>query len=264
MSFELVRLDSSLEQMFNEYVYRDAPHHFFFIVDWKVNKEETEIWLALRQNKIHGMMLIFRKHILQLRGTKPAARALLAKTQLREIEFNVEMNHREIIQDKFRLVRQHELLIMTLRKGEERLASSDNVVRLTSERAEEIADLMRNANPEFWGDMTNERILASMNRNLWLGILVDDELVSVGNTFLTLPIGNIHTVATHESHRNKGYATSIVSALATEILKENDLALIHVLKDNMPARRVYEKVGFRTYKSYLYGVGTLISDDAVP
>lgn len=263
MSFKLVRLDSSLEQMFNEYVYKDTPNHFFFIVDWKLNKDDTEIWLALRQNKIQAMMLIFKNRILQLRGTKPAARALLAKTQLREIEFNVEMKHRKIIQDKYRLARQHELLLMTLRKGEERLAPSDNVVRLTSERAEEIADLMRNANPEFWGDRTAERILASMNRNLWLGIIDDDELVSVGNTFLTEPISNIHTVATHASHRNKGYATSLVSALAKEILKKNDLALIHVLKDNVVARRVYEKVGFRTYNSYFYGVGILMSVNAV-
>jgi len=92
-----------------------------------------------------------------------------------------------------------------------------------------------------------------MNRNLWLGIIADDRLVSVGNTFLTDFVSNIHTVATHKSHRNKGYATSVVSALLKEILQTNNLALIHVLEDNIPARRVYEKVGFKIYRNYLYG-----------
>ena len=45
----------------------------------------------------------------------------------------------------------------------------------------------------------------------------------------------------------------MVSALVKEIPQTNDLALIHVLKDNMPARRVYEKVGFTIYGNYLCG-----------
>ena len=140
-----------------------------------------------------------------------------------------------------------------LRRGEEQLAPTDDVIELTSERAGETAVLMRSANPEFWGDMSAERIAASMNRNLWLGIIVGDRLVSVGNTFLTDFVSNIHTVVTHKSHRNRGYATSVVSALVKEIPQTNDLALIHVLKDNMPARRVYEKVGFTIYGNYLCG-----------
>ena len=66
-----------------------------------------------------------------------------------------------------------------------------------------------------------------------------------------------HTVATHESHRDRGYATSVVSALVKEILQTNNLALIHVLKDNIPARRVYEKVGFKICRNYLYSFAEL-------
>ncbi|MDH5687789.1 MAG: hypothetical protein OEZ48_08010 [Candidatus Bathyarchaeota archaeon] len=91
---------------------------------------------------------------------------------------------------------------MMLRRGEEQLAPTDDVIELTSERAGETAVLMRSANPEFWGDMSAERIAAWMNRNLWLGIIVGDRLVSVGNTFLTDFVSNIHTVVTHKSHRN--------------------------------------------------------------
>ncbi len=49
---------------------------------------------------------------------------------------------------------------------------------------------------------------------------------------------------------NRGYATSVVSALVEEILKRSDRAMIHVLKDNHPAIRTYSKVGFKPFKSY--------------
>ena len=260
MPFEIVKLDPSLEHLFYRRVDQDLPHHFFFIFDWKLNREFTEIWLALRQGSIHGMMLIYRSHIVQLRGSKSAVETLLDRLDLEKVELHAETVHSDLVRGKYRLIREYELLLMTLRRGEERLASTDSVVRMTFERAEEIADLMRSANPEFWGDMDANRIAASMNRNLWLGIVVDDRLVSVGNTFLTNFASNIHTVATHEYYRNRGYATAVVSALVKEILKTNDLALIHVLKDNVAARRVYEKVGFKTYRTYLYGFGELRSD----
>ena len=198
------------------------------------------------------MMLIYKRSIVQLRGTKPAFEKLLEGIDLKKIELNTEIEHRDIVREKYQIVREHELLLMRLRRGEEQLAATDDVIELKPERAGEIAALMRSANPEFWGDMNAERIAASMNRNLWLGIIIDDRLVSVGNTFLTDIASNIHTVATDESYRNKGYATSVASALVREILQANNLALIHVLKDNIPDRRAYEKVGFRTYRNYLY------------
>jgi predicted GNAT family acetyltransferase len=59
-------------------------------------------------------------------------------------------------------------------------------------------------------------------------------------------------VATRKGHRGKGYATSAVSAVLKEILRESELALIHVLSDNPSAIRVYQKVGFRPYKTFAF------------
>jgi predicted GNAT family acetyltransferase len=59
-------------------------------------------------------------------------------------------------------------------------------------------------------------------------------------------------VATHENHRNRGYATSIVSELVKRILEKLSTAMIYVLSDNMPAIRVYEKVGFKRYITYFF------------
>ncbi len=253
LQLEIVKLGPSLEEAFERHARKDIPHHFFFLLDWRFNRDTTEIWLALRQNEIHGMMLIYDRRIVQLRGSEPAAEALLNKVDLEKAEFNVEPQHRQAILGKFPLARVYELILMTLRRGEEQLYPSEHVVRLSPSDAGGIVDLMSSANSEIWSTMKPERVAASMDRNLWLGIFSDGKLASLGKTMQTDIAGNVGAVATHVSYRNRGYATSVVSALLREILKVNDLALIHVLKDNMPARRVYEKVGFRPYRNYLFG-----------
>jgi len=200
------------------------------------------------------MMLVYDRRIVQLRGSEPAAEILLNKVDLENAEFNVESQHRQAILGKFHQVKEYELILMALRRGEEHLYPSEDVVRLTPDDAGRIADLMSSIDPEIWGRIIkNERITASMDRTLWFGIFSDGKLVSLGNATVTDIASNMGAVATHGSSRNRGYATSIVSALLREMLKANDLAPIHVLKDNAPARRVYEKVGFRPYRNYLFG-----------
>jgi predicted GNAT family acetyltransferase len=39
--------------------------------------------------------------------------------------------------------------------------------------------------------------------------------------------------------------------LVEEILERSDLALIHVRSENVPAIRIYTKVGFKPYKEYI-------------
>jgi len=253
MPYNLLKLEPLLEQTFYEYANRDVPHHYFFILDWKNNRDETEIWLALEKNNIRGMMLIYRENIVHLRGAKPAVKALLSKLKLTRFELIAEPDHLDVVGSKYQLARKHELVLMTLRRGEEHLSFTGNVTSLTPDKAGEIADLMRSAIPEIWGGITSEKIQASMNRNLWLGVVINGRVVSTGNTFLTDPVSNIGAVATHTDYRNMGYATSVVSALVKQILQKNDLVLIHVKKNNAPARRVYEKVGFKAYRSYLFG-----------
>jgi predicted GNAT family acetyltransferase len=84
-----------------------------------------------------------------------------------------------------------------------------------------------------------------------LGIKRDSKLVSIGLTRFMDFGSNIGAIATDRNYRNQGFATSIVSALVQEILKHSPSALIHVLKDNIPAVKVYSTVGFKPYKEYL-------------
>ena len=204
----------------------------------------------MKQNRIHGMMLIYRESVVQIRGTKEAAETLLKHLNLEKVEISSLLEYEPIILKKYKPSILHEMVLMTLQKGEETFYVRHPVTKLDVAEAEEIASIMRQANPEWWGETTAQRIAEGMGKVLWLGIKVNGKLASIGNTHLTDWGSNIGIIATHEAYRNRGYATSIVSVLVKEILQKSNLALIHVLRGNLPAIKVYEKVGFKPYRSY--------------
>jgi hypothetical protein len=55
-------------------------------------------------------------------------------------------------------------------------------------------------------------------------------------------IGGVYT---HPNHRNKGYATLATSTVTEEALKHAETAALFVRSDNLPAIRVYEKIGYK-------------------
>ncbi|MHA1469231.1 MAG: GNAT family N-acetyltransferase, partial [Candidatus Asgardarchaeia archaeon] len=63
----------------------------------------------------------------------------------------------------------------------------------------------------------------------------------------------IREVYTHPSFRNKGLATSVCSAISKELLSLSKEVILWVAKDNLPAIRVYEKIGFKKTKYILLG-----------
>ena len=251
---KIVSLDAALEPKFWEHVNRDIPH-YFFALDWKHNRNDTEILLALKESRIDGMMLIFKKKVVQLRGSRKSAKALLERLDLEKVEVQALEQHKQYVLEKYMPAWSHELMLMILRKGEERLHISHRIVALDPSDAEQIADMMRNLNPRFWGEVTGEKIAEGMSSVNCFGVRVNGELVSLGRTRLTEKVGHIPTVATLEAHRNKGYATSIVSYLVKLILEKLPIAIIYVLSDNPPAIRVYEKVGFKPYRKYFFTKG---------
>jgi len=248
-------LEPGLEPVFWKHVMQDIPHYYFFAFDWKYNREKTEILLALERQRIDGMMLVYNERIVQLRGSSEAAAAFLEMLDLEKVEIQSPEAHGQFILKKYKstLKQSHRIMLMVLRKGEEKFHKNHTTVELDASYSEKIATMMRDVDPEYWGDVTSQRIIEGMNQGMnWLGIKAGNELVSIGSTRLTKWTGLIGVVATHEKHRNKGYATSVVSELVKRILKEISLAMIFVLSDNQPAIQAYTKVGFKPYKTYFF------------
>ena len=252
---EIVSLGPDLEPIFWEHVSQDIPHYYFFAFDWKYNRNKTKIWLALEENQIDGMMLVYNERIVQIRGSSKAADAFLEMLDLEKVEIQSLEKHKQLILKKYKptLKQSHEMMLMLLHKGEEEFHTEHPIVELDASHAKKIATIMREADPEYWRDITGQRIVEGINQGVnWLGIKVNEELASIASARLTEWTGLIGVVATHKEHRNKGYATSVVSELVKRILKKLLLAMIFVLTDNLPAVRAYKKVGFKPYKTYFF------------
>ncbi len=249
----IVSLEPAYESIFWRHVNRDIPYYYHFAFDWKYNRDQTKILLALEGNQIHGMMLIYRQSVVQLRGNSEAVKALLEKLDLEKVELQALEEHKPYVLERYKPTITHEIMLMILHKGEETLHIKHPIIKLDATEAWQIASIMKNADPEFWGTITSQNIVEGINRGAdWLGIKVNGKLVSIGNARLTEWAGLIGVVATQEAHRNKGYATSIVSELVRQILERLPIALIFVLRENPQAMRAYEKVGFKQYKTYFF------------
>jgi len=249
---KVLSLDSYWEPAFWSHVFRDVPEYYFFIFDWKLNKDKTKICLALQDENIVGMLLIYDQRVVQTRGSSEAAELLLKKVNLEKAEINALKEHEAIILKKYKPMAKHDMILMTLQRGEEHLYIKHPIINLTTADAQQIADLLNEGFPEFRG-FTPDGIIKRMTDDvLFLGIKEGEKLVSFANTRILGLGSNIGMVATRKEYRSRGHATSLVSALLKEILRESKLALIHVLSDNPSAIRVYTKVGFKPYKTYAF------------
>ena len=253
-------LDSSWEPIFWKHVLSDVPNYYFFILDWKLNKDKTKILLAIEDETIIGLMLIYNERNVHIRGSSEAAKLLMNEVDLEKAEFQVPIEHEAIVLKKYKPSTKHEMILMTLQRGREKLYIKHPITKLGSAEAEEIADLLEEEFPE-WGEFTADRIRERLKEDvLFLGIKEGEKVVSLCNTRILDFGSNIGMVATRKGYRGRGYATSIVSALLKEILRESELALIHVLSDNPSAIQVYTKVGFKPFKTYTFIRGERIAE----
>lgn len=248
---EIASVADGYEQMFWNYVNRDPVDYYFFILDWIQRIEQTKIFLAVEGREVLGSLLVFADYIVQFRGSREAVQKLLEHANLEKVDLQAPPDCEDIVCEKYRHRVRQDMVLMRLNRGEERVCLTETPARLSVEDAEEVAALMRRCDPEWWGETASEKLRQRWENLFWLGIRKEGKLVSVGNTRFVDFASNIGVVATDERYRNRGYATSIVSALVKEILKRSPIALIHVIADNAPAVRAYSKVGFKPYKTYL-------------
>jgi len=249
---KVVSSEDGYEQAFWNHVDRDRLEFYFFIFDKRQNRDKTQVFLALEGRKIEGLMLIYAGRIVQLRGTREAVKALFEKeVDLEHVELQAPLDCEDIILRRYRPSLKFEIILMSLRKGEENIRMKHVPVRVGDEDVEEFVEVLRKADPEVWGDLDIEQQKAAWKDAFLLGIKYQGKLVSVGNTRFVDLASNIGAIATDEGYRNMGFATSIVSALVKEILENSPVAIIHVRKDNASAIQVYSKVGFKPCKRYL-------------
>jgi ribosomal protein S18 acetylase RimI-like enzyme len=94
-------------------------------------------------------------------------------------------------------------------------------------------------------------------QGIFYGVLAAGQLVAVAGTHLVSPaygVAAVGNVFTHPDHRGRGYGTATTAAVVAELLQHGirDI-VINVSQENAVAVRIYERLGFERYCSFLEG-----------
>ncbi len=84
------------------------------------------------------------------------------------------------------------------------------------------------------------------------GVFHGDQLVAMtGQRLQPDPYTEVSAVCTHPNHLGKGYAAELVSSQIRKIKDAARIPFLHLYEDNIPALKLYEKLGFKTRKKML-------------
>lgn len=250
----LALLTDETEDLFWDTVKRDYFDYYFFIYDWLIQRDKTEISLALERDTIVGLMLIYDESIVQLRGEPAAVRFLLDNLVSKVVDVQAPENCESVIVERFpNFALKEKILLMCISKGNEHLSINVKPEVLSNADSVAIASLMNECYPEMWSEITSAYVkrFMSCENAVWLGIRQQGRLVSFGYATIAPNVSHVTWVATHQHWRNKGYATSIVAALLEACLKKAPSAIIYVMERNLAAKTVYLKVGFKAQRLYI-------------
>ncbi|MHA1110172.1 MAG: GNAT family N-acetyltransferase [Promethearchaeota archaeon] len=258
--FEIVELDESIEKRFWDYVLRDIPRYFFFILDLKIYPERCKFLIALDDGIIVGICLIWSNHIAQVRSEDPDVIEALYNAIPEEIpidEVTFEEPHKDLLlklipnpkkkiaMHRMRMVLNEEKMIPRYK-----LEKPYTQRKLDSDDLDEIVELMRISDPVFWGDITGDKYQFDETQ-FFYGLFDEEKLISYTLSWIDDTAAIVSTVATHPDYQNQGLATYLVNEAVHKLVEHTDIGLIHVRVDNPPAIKVYTKVGYEVYMTYL-------------
>ena len=69
-----------------------------------------------------------------------------------------------------------------------------------------------------------------------------------GERFHASPFHEISGICTHPDYQGRGLARRLTARLVREQMQRGEIPFLHVVRDNANAYRLYERMGFRTYK----------------
>lgn len=215
-------------------VVRNWPSANYFLEDWMlVKKGETET---------------FTSNLVRKLKTKEDALQLM-KLHAPPNLFSVVRN--------WRSADNYFQSLMLVKQGKTKALVSDIVGKLkTAEWKTQLARLLHMRKE------SSERTVRKYEK--WLvkmkiyGVFVEGRLIGYAASPIQTPKAwVIEGVFTHPEFRNNGYSTFANSALTEEALRNSESATLFVRSDNLPAIRVYKKIGYRKIGEMLYvDVGT--------
>jgi ribosomal protein S18 acetylase RimI-like enzyme len=115
-------------------------------------------------------------------------------------------------------------------------------VRLGIDHLPQILELVAITQPGPFGPRTVEL-------GEYMGYFKGQRLVAMaGERMCAGALREISGVCTHPDYQGQGLARRLVENLIRKEMERNEIPFLHVMRDNLNARRIYEKMGFLDYE----------------
>lgn len=83
----------------------------------------------------------------------------------------------------------------------------------------------------------------------YFGVFDDGVLVAMaGERLFAYPLREISGVCTRPGYEGRGFARNLMQLLIARQLNRNEMPFLHVVEANVNARRIYEKMGFKSVR----------------
>lgn len=253
-TWKITALNEDNEQEFRYSLGKNKLLHIFTLYDLKNARERTEIWIASK-NQRNGYLIQFDKKIVHTHGDSECLPHLLEKIDAREAKFAIEPQHLAEVQKLYVPVKASDAatlgkittyLIMTVKAKDFHPSITHNVTNVCTH---DLGDILNDSREEY-----GEKVRQAQRSGVAFGVREYQHWISVAVVpEIVEDVGFIRGVYTAPAFRGKGFSTSTVSALARELFRLRLQPGLWVAKDNVPARRVYEKIGFKPARSILLG-----------
>ena len=226
----------------------DVIRHVFAVYDIQNDPEHTTVYAAFENEDLKGYVLNYTATDVPsviLECDDSAAERLLEHAPANNFVAHAPPYLLPAIKKRFPDAKHFVEDWMLVKRNEARFFKSELVKRLhTEEDALKLTTLLQNRKDRPTG--TLKKYADWISKMPIYGVFKESELVSYAGSFIQLTqswmIGGVYT---NPEHRNKGYATLATSAITEEALRTADAAALFARSDNYPAKRAYEKIGYR-------------------
>ena len=251
----VIPVEEPYEKKFLDFLEEDKILHIFTIYDFRYMRDKTQIWVALENEKIAGYLLEFDNTIVHTHGSAESVSKLLDYTNLDEPVFVIEPHHLRVVEEFFKPLgptdssTKGEITTYLIVKVDAETFKPSITHRVKKLRTKDLGEVSENM-----GDEWKRRIENVIHKGVAFGAYDNGSLVAVATVSEILEgLALIRGVYTVPSSRRKGFATSACSALVQELIDLGNEAMLWVTRDNLPAIRVYEKIGFKKTRHSLLG-----------
>jgi RimJ/RimL family protein N-acetyltransferase len=261
-SIKVGKLSEEFTGKLGSYLRIDPIYNFYPLYDLydAVSHRKTLWHIGFKNGHLAGFLLIYHGETppsIMLDGDRDVVTHLLDIVKIEEATFHLSPTLSDIVKNKFPIKSEYMTEIMSLRKGEEALYITHDVKLLNEDHAVDLLRLVREWRPAP-NDITEEEVEKTMDelkRSDIYGIFTDGRLASVVQLKKLLPhipeVCWIGRVFTSQKYRGRGFAASLVSKAVEEAFEYESVRYVGlgVRSDNIPAKHLYMKVGFKKYRA---------------